>query len=187
MVNDTAQGAADAAPLLTDTDFALLGLPPQQALDMALLGERRRALQARVHPDRFAAQGAAAQRLAMQWAVRVNQAHQRLKNPISRAAYLCELRGVPVDAERNTAMPTAFLMQQMEWREALDDAAGTHAVQTLDDTVAQEEGRMVASLQELLDLQADTPAAAAQVRALMFVARFRQDIQRRLDVLDPAR
>ncbi len=172
---------------LTDDDFTLFGLPQRQALDRADLDARRRELQARVHPDRFAAEGAAAQRIAMQWAVRVNQAYQRLKDPLSRAAYLCELRGVPVDAERNTAMPAAFLMQQMAWREALDDAAGPAEVQALDEAVAGDERALLAALATQLDQQQDTAAAAAQVRALMFVARFRQDIDRRLDLLDADR
>ena len=81
-----------------------------------------------MHPDRFAGEGAAAQRIAMQWAVRVNEAYQRLKDPLKRAAYLCELRGAPIEAESNTAMPAAFLMQQMAWREALDEAADAAAV-----------------------------------------------------------
>ena len=172
---------------LSDDDFTLFGLPPQQALDRADLDARRRDLQSRVHPDRFAAEGASAQRLAMQWAVRVNEAYQRLKDPLSRAAYLCQLRGVPIDAERNTAMPAAFLMQQMEWRETLDDAAGSAAVEALDAAVAQDERAMLAELTQLLDIRGDTAAAAAQVRALMFVARFRQDIERRLDTLDAHR
>ena len=176
---------------ITDDDFALFGLPQRHALNRAELDARRRDLQARVHPDRFASEGAAAQRLAMQWAVRVNEAYQRLKDPLSRAAYLCELRGVPIDAERNTAMPTAFLMQQMQWREALDDAADLADVQALDDTVARDERVLMAALTEQLDHHTDTGAdttkAAAQVRALMFVARFRQDIERRLDVLDTTR
>ena len=173
---------------LSDDDFALMGLPTVHALDRADLDARRRDLQSRVHPDRFAAEGAAAQRVAMQWAVRVNEAYQRLKDPLTRAAYLCELRGVPVDAERNTAMPAAFLMQQMEWREALDEAQGPVAVQTLDDAVAAQERDMLAALSRQLDApQPDNAAAAAQVRALMFVARFRQDIERRLDLIDSAR
>jgi molecular chaperone HscB len=172
---------------LSDDDFTLFGLPAQQALDASALNSCRRDLQARVHPDRFASEGAAAQRVAMQWAVRVNEAYQRLKDPLQRAAYLCELRGVPVDAERNTAMPTAFLMQQMQWRETLDDAADPTAVEALDAEVARDERAMHTQLTELLDLQQDTPAAAAQVRALMFVARFRQDIEKRLDTLDLTR
>ncbi len=172
---------------LSDDDFTLLGLPRQHALDRAVLDGRRRELQAQVHPDRFASEGAAAQRLAMQWAVRVNEAYQRLKDPLTRAAYLCELDGVPVDAERNTAMPAAFLMQQMQWREALEEAADTGAVQALDDQVACHEQALLAELSTLLDARHDTTAAAAQVRSLMFVARFRQDIERRLDKLDAHR
>jgi molecular chaperone HscB len=172
---------------LSDDDFTLFGLPQRHALDRADLDARRRDLQARVHPDRFAAEGAAAQRLAMQWAVRVNEAYQRLKEPLARGAYLCALRGVPIDAERNTAMPKAFLMQQMAWREALDDAETPAQVQALDGAVARQEQTMLAALADLLDQQNDTAAAAAQVRALMFVARFRHDINRRLDLLDAHR
>ena len=172
---------------LGDDDFTLFGLPLRQALDRADLDARRRDLQARVHPDRFASEGAAAQRLAMQWAVRVNSAYQRLKDPLLRATYLCELRGVPVDAERNTAMPAAFLMQQMQWREDLDEVADAEAAQRLDDAVAEEEAAMQTQLAVLLDQRQDNVAAAAQVRALMFLARFRQDIERRLEALDPTR
>jgi molecular chaperone HscB len=172
---------------LTDDHFTLFGLPRLQALDRAALDTRRRDLQAQVHPDRFASEGAAAQRVAMQWAVRVNEAYTTLKDPLKRAAYLCELAGVPVDAERNTAMPPAFLVQQMEWREALDEARDLAAVQALDAAVGADEGARLAKLQTLLDGQHDTTSAAAEVRALMFVARFRDDLARRLEQLEEHR
>lgn len=172
---------------LDDDDFTLLGLPRRQAVDRAALDTAWRRLQAEVHPDRFAAQGAAAQRVAMQWAVRVNEAYQRLKDPLARAAYLCELRGAAVDAERNTAMPTSFLMQQMQWREALEEAADLAAVEALDAEVAAAERALLADVERRLDTEDDAAAAAADVRALMFVNRFRQDIERRLDALDPTR
>ncbi len=172
---------------LSDDHFTLFGLPQRQALARAAVDGRRRDLQVQVHPDRFASEGAAAQRLAMQWAVRVNEAYQCLKDPLARAAYLCELRGVPVDAERNTAMPTAFLMQQMQWREALEEASGVADIEGLDAQVAQDENQRLAELITLLDERQDTAAAAAQVRALMFVGRFREDIARRLETLDATR
>ena len=170
---------------LQDDDFTLFGLPPQFALDRAQLDERWRTLQAQVHPDKFAADGAAAQRVAMQWAVRVNEAYRRLKTPLERASYLCELRGATIGAENNTAMPAAFLMQQMEWREALDEAHGVDAIERLDDTVAAYEKKLLADVATLLDERSDAAAAAQQVRALMFVQRFRADISRRLEALDP--
>ena len=174
---------------LSDDDFSLFGLPPRQQLDRAALDARRRELQAATHPDRYAADGAAAQRVAMQWSVRVNEAWQRLKDPLSRAAYLCEQRGVPIAAESNTAMPREFLQQQMAWREALeelDDAADAAAVQTLDDAVAAQERAMHQRLVALLDEQDDAHAAAAQVRALMFVTRFRETLAQRLERLAAA-
>jgi len=171
---------------LDDDDFTLFGLPERFALDAGLLDARWRALQAEVHPDRFAADGAAAQRVAMQWAVRVNEAYRRLKDPLARAAYLCERRGAPIDAERNTAMPADFLVQQMTWREALEDAADLAAVDALEADVRAHERERLAALGRLLDEAGDATAAAAQVRALMFVGRFRRDIERRVEALESA-
>ena len=108
--------------LLQSTDFELFGIPAQFAQDRATLDAKWKDLQREAHPDKFAVQGIAAQRVAMQWSVRINEAYARLKDPLKRASYLCELNGAPINAENNTAMPTDFLMQQMEWREALDDA-----------------------------------------------------------------
>jgi molecular chaperone HscB len=169
---------------IDDDDFTLFGVPERFSLEVAQLERRWRELQGEVHPDRFAAQGAAAQRIAMQWSVRVNQAYQRLKDPLQRAAYLCERRGAPLDAERNTAMPRDFLMQQMTWREALDEAGDGAAVQVLANQVEEHERTLLGRLQDLLDVRNDAAAAAAQVRALMFVGRFRQDIENRLEALE---
>lgn len=169
---------------LDDDDFTLFDLPRRHAIDRAELDRRWRALQSEVHPDRFAAQGDAAQRVAMQWAVRVNEAYQRLKDPLKRGAYLCELAGVPIAAESNTAMPANFLMQQMAWREALDEAQELAAVQALDDEVSEAERRLLAELGASLDERGDARAAAGQVRALMFVRRFRDDIEHRLAAHD---
>jgi molecular chaperone HscB len=168
---------------LTSTDFELFDLPARFTLDAAALDVRWRTLQAEVHPDRFATEGAAAQRVAMQWAVRVNEAYRRLKNPLQRAAYLCELNGAAIEAENNTAMPPAFLMQQMEWREALDDAATLASVEAIADEVAEHRRVALASLQDTLDAKRDFAAAAQQVRALMFVERFTADIDHRLEAL----
>lgn len=168
---------------LDDDDFILFGLPRRFAQDRAALDARWRALQAEVHPDRFASEGAASQRVAMQWAVRVNEAYQRLKDPVKRAAYLCELAGVAVQSESNTAMPPAFLMQQMEWREALEEARSPEAVEQLADEVAARRRAMLDALQSLIDQHPDFTAAAQQVRALMFVERFAEDVDRRLEAL----
>jgi molecular chaperone HscB len=168
---------------LGDDDFSLFGLPPRFSLDRATLDERWRALQAEVHPDRFSSQGASAQRVAMQWAVRVNEAYRRLKDPLARATYLIQLRGGAVAAESNTRMPGDFLVQQMSWREVLEDASDADAIRALEAEVAAAQAARLASLEALLDQDPDLDAAAAQVRALMFVDKFRSDVDRRLEAL----
>lgn len=165
---------------LNDTDFQLFDLPPRFAQDAAAIAARWKELQREAHPDKFAAQGAAAQRVALQWSVRINEAYQRLKDPLRRAAYLCELRGAPIDAENNTAMPAAFLMQQMEWREALEEAQGEQALDGLARRLADSRRELLGRIERLLDEQDDAAAAAQQVRALMFLERFGADIEDRL-------
>jgi len=169
-------------------DFTLLGLPRTFTLDRAQLDTAWKALQAQVHPDRFAAEGAVAQRVAMQWAVRVNEAHQRLKDPLKRAAYLCELAGVGVQAENNTAMPGAFLMQQMQWREALEEAEGLPEVEALSTEVSGQRKARLAQVAQLLDgAQPEAAAvqqAAQEVRALMFIDRLTEEIDARLERLE---
>ena len=169
---------------LQSTDFELFAVPARFAQDRAQLDARWKELQREVHPDRFAAQGAAAQRVAMQWSARINEAYQRLKDPQRRAAYLCELNGAPIEAENNTAMPPEFLMQQMELRERLDDA---HTAEALDEISA--ESRQLArdllqKIEQQLDGQQDWPSAAQSVRALMFLDKLAADIDRRHETLE---
>lgn len=171
---------------LQSNDFELFGLSLQFAQDRAAIDARWKDLQREAHPDKFAAQGAAAQRVAMQWSVRINEAYQRLKDPLKRAAYLCELHAAPVNAENNTAMPGAFLMQQMEWREALDDARSAGELDQISLQVASARRELLQKCEQLLDIQHDYPAAVQQVRALMFIERFARDVDARLDQMDTA-
>jgi molecular chaperone HscB len=169
---------------LQDNDFTLFGLAEQFAQDRSSVDGRWKELQREAHPDKFASQGAAAQRVAMQWSVRINEAYQRLKDPLARAAYLCELRGAPVQAHSNTAMPAQFLMQQMEWREALDDADDVPAVEALLTQVRAEQVSLLQQCAQLLDHESDPAAAVSVVRALMFIDKFSQDLNQRLDQLE---
>ena len=168
---------------LQANDFALFDVPMQFAQDRAQLDARWKALQREAHPDRFAAEGAAAQRVAMQWSVRINEAYQRLKDPLKRAAYLCELQGAPVQAENNTTMPASFLMQQMQWRENLEDTDSAHGLEVLAQEVAQTQRQVLQTVADLLDLAKDPAQAVGQVRALMFIDRFTQEVNAKLDRL----
>jgi molecular chaperone HscB len=168
---------------LQSNDFELFNLPLTFVQDRATIDARWKDLQREAHPDKFAAQGAAAQRIAMQWSVRINEAYQRLKDPVQRAAYLCELHQAPINAENNTAMPAAFLMQQIELREALGDADNE---QNLDE-ISQQSKRLLleqlSKVEHLIDTDKDYLQAAQAVRALMFIERFQHDIDLRYEAL----
>lgn len=167
---------------LQANDFELFDLPQQFELDAGDLAKRWKALQAQTHPDNFVNATSAEKRLAMQWSVRVNEAYQRLRAPLQRAAYLCELRGVPINAESNTAMPHSFLMQQMTLREELDEAHGnTVALQRLADMAGAAKREWLAKVEQALDADNDTQAASGAVRALMFIERVSKDINQQLD------
>jgi molecular chaperone HscB len=166
---------------LQSNDFQIFGLPERFAVERGELDARWKELQRQAHPDRFASADPASQRLAMQWSVRINEAYQRLKDPVKRAAYLCEMRGAPIEAENNTAMPADFLMQQMQWREDLDEADGAEALERMADEVAAARRERIGELQRALDVQGDAASAARQVRALMFIERFARDVEDRLD------
>jgi molecular chaperone HscB len=169
---------------IDDDDFTLFGLPRRFGIDGNALAQRWRDLQAEVHPDRFAAEGAAAQRVAMQWAVRVNEAYRRLKDPLTRATYLCQLAGHPLDPHDNKAMPPAFLARQMEWHEALSDAESTDDVNALDADVTAQLQQLRSDVQADLDERHDAAAAVPKLRQWMFLARLRQEIERRLEALE---
>jgi molecular chaperone HscB len=169
---------------LQDDDFSLMGVKPGFEIDLLALETRWKQLQREVHPDKFATQGAAAQRVAMQWSVRVNEAYQRLKNPLQRAAYWCEQQGVKINAENNTAMPTDFLMQQMAWREALEEAVTEPDLEQLQANTQQFRAQLLQSLQQSIDADRNPSAAAQTVRGLMFVDKFVSEIHQRLERLD---
>lgn len=154
------------------THFELFGLPQSYALDRTQLDSAYRELQNTVHPDRFAAQPDAEQRVAMQWATQVNEAFRTLRDPVSRGVYLLRLHGIDAFDASNTKMAPDFLMQQMEWREAIDAARSGKRIDALD-ALAEElrlaQRRIEADLAELIDTAHDYAAASEAVRQLRFM------------------
>jgi molecular chaperone HscB len=156
----------------SQTHFELFGLPQSYALERSQLDAAYRELQNTVHPDRFAAQPEAEQRVAMQWATQVNEAFQTLKHPVSRGVYLLKLQGIDALDANNTKMAPAFLMKQMEWREAIEDARtdkNMAALDALTDDLRAAHRRIEIQLAELIDTAHDFTAASEAVRQLRFM------------------
>ena len=167
--------------------FTLFGLPRLFRLDASVLDARYRELAAPVHPDRFAQAGDAERRLSLQWATRVNEAYQTLKSPLMRAQYLLSLAGHDLAAESNTAMPPEFLMEQMEWREAVAEARQARDQGELEQLYHRVKQRMTdryAQLAESLDDRNDQALAADRVRRLMFLEKLLIDIDEAMAALE---
>lgn len=165
-----------------DDHFAFFGLPARFAIDRPTLDRAYRDVQAQVHPDRYARAGAAEQRVALQWATKANEAYRVLREPLSRAVYLCTLAGTDPADERDTRMAPAFLMQQLAWREALeaaraegDVAARTAAVAALRGELDAVRGRLQDDVAKAFDAD-DVATAVERVRQWMFVERFADDV-----------
>lgn len=167
--------------------FDLFHLPLQFALDMAALDDAYRQVQTQVHPDRFVNAGSAEQRAATQWAVRANEAYQTLKNPLKRATYLCELRGVNWEDENRLPMPSDFLMQQMAWREALQEARGAKdvtALESLGTVVRKEKKAQMLQLAQSIDEENDLVDAALIVRKSQFLEKLDGELVSAFDELE---
>ena len=166
----------------TPCHFALFELQPSFSLDLDQLATRYRELARGVHPDRFADASEREQRMALEQSASLNEAYQTLKSPSRRARYLLELKGNDVPLEATVHDPE-FLMQQMQWREALDEAASAAELDALDDETQAARSAALARCGELIDTSQDYAGAAREVRSLMFIARFAQDIDSRREQL----
>jgi molecular chaperone HscB len=167
--------------------FVLFGLEPVFQVDLARVEQSYRDIQAQVHPDKFTQASAAERRLSMQWSTHVNEAYQTLKQPISRARYLLQINGVDTEEETNTAMPAAFLMEQMEWREAIGEAkvaADASELDLLGAKLRKAMHELEEKLAQNLDQQHDYASAAEIVRKLRFFDKLREEINDALETLE---
>ena len=168
--------ASPDCSLAVQDHFALLGLPRCFSLDLQTLEAAWKRVAVAVHPDRFATHSAAEKRVAMQWSSQANEAYRILKEPISRARYLCELAGVDLQVETNTAMSSDFLFRQMCWHEQLDallelgrDSSARHVAQeTLRAELADAENKIVLQVGDDLDA-GRFDRASPFVREWMFI------------------
>lgn len=167
--------------------FSLFSLPQQFDLDVKLLEANFRKIQSESHPDRFVSANASEKLASMQLATLANEAYDTLKNSAVRAKYLLEQLGIDAIADTNTALPADFLMQQMEWREMLEQAKANNNITTLEllyRELRTEAKVMETKLVNLFDIHKDYLAATDVTRKLIFVDKVSADIQQAIEHLD---
>ena len=105
----------------TQNYFQLFGLAQEFSIDPDALAEKYRQLQSDNHPDRFASADESERLRAVQFTSLINQAYDTLKQPMKRAGYLLELRGIDPDQVNQSDLGMDLLMEQMQLREALEE------------------------------------------------------------------
>jgi len=160
-------------PSASDDYFRFFGLNEQFTLNLSALDQAYLTIQKEVHPDRHARGSDSEQRIAMQMATLANTAYQTLKNPVQRGLYICQLHGVDAKLETNTAMPAAFLMRQMDWRESLDE--NEEDISTLEALIAEVEeakSEVISEIAQAIDSAHQYERAAELLRGLLFIDKF---------------
>ncbi|MGM0594555.1 MAG: Fe-S protein assembly co-chaperone HscB [Pseudomonadota bacterium] len=161
-------------PSAAKNHFELFELPVTFDVDQEALSLRYRELQRAVHPDRFANASDQEKRLSVQQAALINEAYQTLKTPLARARYLLQVNGIELD-DSDTSMAPAFLMEQMELREALaavrDKEDPFAELNRLRDQIEATERELVESLRQLFEQGTELEQGKDLVRRMQFIQR----------------
>ena len=161
-----------------DDYFALFQIKPQFKIDRQALESAYLTVQKQVHPDLHAGGSEAEKRVSMQMATLANSAYRTLMNPIQRGLYLCAKNGIDPQLETNTAMPATFLMQQMEWRETLDEARDNPLkLEELYAQVEKTKKEVLLEVEQAIDVQQNFEVAAQKLRALLFIDKFSVELE----------
>ncbi len=169
--------------------FELFGLNTTFDIDLKSLESNYRKIQSESHPDRFVTASNAEKMASMQTATLANEAYLTLKSPGLRGAYLLGLHGIVAIDEKNNQMPTDFLMQQIEWREEIEDAEMARNISALENLL-NDIGTIAKSLQNTLSTQFKNNALAEatdSTRKLIFMDKVRADIVKSMEKLDDSR
>lgn len=180
-------GTVTTAKTATHDFFGFFNLNKAFDCDLSLLEKHFRAVQSATHPDRFVTATPSEKTQAMQKATFANDAYETLKTPSTRAQYLLSLQGIDAVAETNTAMPMDFLMQQMEWREAVDDAKQAKDIDALDkqlNSLRKENNALQTALVTAFDVKPDTEAATLLTRKMIFIDKVCADIEQMIEQLE---
>jgi molecular chaperone HscB len=159
--------------------FELFEIPVAFEIDVSELQKKYTVLQQAVHPDRFANASDQEKRLSMQQTSHINEAYQTLKDPVARAVYLLKLKGVDINLENETTMDMAFLMEQMEMREALAEIRQhDDALDRLDDFARHVKKKMLSMTQDFSDnYESDELEASREIiRKLQFMQKAKKEI-----------
>lgn len=166
--------------------FELFGLAVGFEVDNTRLATTYRELQRKLHPDNFAHASERDRLLAVQKTSQVNDAYSILKSPISRAEYILALHHQDIRGEQQTLQDSAFLMQQMELHERMEELSSSTSpeqdIADFDDEITLEIRQYLRQFSQLIDAE-NFDDAANVVRKLKFLYKIQDQLSRLEDSL----
>jgi molecular chaperone HscB len=134
--------------------FEIFSLQESFDLDLENLTVEYKNLQSQMHPDKFSGADDASRLHALQLSSIINDAFDTLKSPLKRAAYLLTLNGINPEENNQNHLAESFLLQQMEWRDLLDDATEEEdltLVENLKQEVMEERENCIIEFQDFVN------------------------------------
>jgi len=167
------------SPDLGQSYFELFGLEPIFEIDLGLLQSEQRRLQASYHPDRHVNASDRDKRLSVQVASWINQGYETLQDPVKRSRYLLEISGVEMPDESTTTSDSAFLMEQIELREAVEacrqDPHGLASSERIEAGLRQREAQLASEFVDRFSAS-DFDAAIGASRKMQFIQRIQHQL-----------
>ena len=176
-------------PRPNDTHFDRLGLPTSFLQDEDEIPRQLRARQRALHPDRFVHRSDRERQFSLQHATALNDANRIVGSRQRRAEYLLALRGLDLDREDEPIrLEPLFLMEVIEFREALDELVGSDAHSeraSIILTVEQKYSNTLSRLGEALDSEeADLQRLGQWAAQLRYLQRILDHVADHGDGLD---
>lgn len=158
--------------------FARLGLPAALELDAAALDQAYFARQRQWHPDRFVGKPAEERSRASVEAAALNEAYRTLKDPLARAIYMAELKGIELPADGKTIDDPDLLMEVMDAREELQEASSVGEVDALAKFAREDLQTALAGLPRLFQAN-DKEAIRSTLLRLRYLDKFAEEARAR--------
>lgn len=177
---------------MTNTNFFDLFQLPQRfdlsAEQLKNIDKTYQQIQKEVHPDRFVNESENAKLSALQKSATANEAVKTLKNKLLRAKYLLQINGFDLNDENTrsaTVMSPEFLMEQLDWREAVNDAYNDKNTEKLEQNLQKLQQQQKLHFQKIGEFFAanDFENARNEVIRLMFLDKLEREIIEFLDIL----
>jgi len=165
--------------------FQAFGFEPSFEINHRDLKQAYRDKQQQSHPDRFAHEEASVQRQAVQATALNNEMYQTLASSVKRGHYLLTLNGIEFDVETYTVTDVDMLMNQLSYREQLNDFKQKNDLDSLMDMQSDVEKLEREIETKLTDLfSGDISSNAEQIKATLCELQFYNKLASEVELVE---